>query len=373
MMKVGVVTFHRAYNYGACLQAWALQKALKNMGVTPYLINYHLPSMDRLYDPIRKKNPILKGLKTIKVYFTKPYHLRRRRVYRAFFAKNYNLYGDYISADKMKDLPFDACITGSDQVFNTSHTDGVNPAFFLSFVKAPTKKIAYAASLGNNDFVDNEKEQISRELNTFDAISVREPGAKKAVMELTDKEVYVTPDPTLLLTRNDYEELKKPCKLKGTKDGHYILVYMMERNEELIKLANRISAETGLPIAQRSYEKIFDNETELLYEHGPDEFLSIVENADYVLTNSFHGTVFSLIYEKPFLSMLHSETGLRVTDLLKEVGLDNHILHNISEYRGVEQFTIENTEDLRDKKSRLRSKGIGFLNKALYWVGNNEA
>ena len=372
-MKVGVVTFHRAYNYGACLQAWALQKALKNMGVTPYLINYHLTSMDRLYDPIRKKNPILKGLKTIKVYLTKPYHLRRRRVYRAFFAKNYNLYGDYISADEMNNLPFDACITGSDQVFNTSHTDGVNPAFFLTFVKAPVKKIAYAASLGSDGFIDSEKEKIAKALKSFDAISVREPGALNAVSELVDKKVSVTPDPTMLLTKADYEELKKPCKLKGTKDGHYILVYMMERNEELIKLANKISKETGLPIAQRSYEKIFDNETELMYEHGPDEFLSIVENADYVLTNSFHGTALSLIYEKPFLSMLHSETGLRVTDLLSEIGLEDHILHSISEYHNPEQFMIDNIEDLRDRKSDLRKKGIDFLKKALYGEDNNEA
>ena len=364
-MKVGVVTFHRAYNYGACLQAWALQKALKNMGMTPYLINYHLPSMDRLYDPIRKNNPILRGLKTIKVYLTKPYHLRRRRVYRAFFAKNYNHYGDYTSADEMKNLPFDACITGSDQVFNTAHTDGVDPVFFLTFAKAPVKKIAYAASLGNDDFVESEKKEISKALSTFDAISVREPGARAAVSKLTDKEVYVAPDPTMLLTREDFEELKRPCRLKGTNDGHYILVYMMERNEELIKLANSISAKTGLPIAQRSYEKIFDKETELMYEHGPDEFLSIVENADYVLTNSFHGTALSLIYEKPFLSMLHSGTGLRVTDLLKEAGLEDHILYDVTDYRGIDQFEIRDKDSLRIKKEELRRSGMDFLRKAL--------
>ncbi|MBR4795386.1 MAG: polysaccharide pyruvyl transferase family protein [Lachnospiraceae bacterium] len=364
-MKVGVVTFHRAYNYGACLQAWALQKALKNMGVTPYLINYHLPSMDRLYDPIRKKNPILKGLKTIKVYFTKPYHLRRRKVYRAFFAKNYNLYGDYIDAAQMNNLPFEAYITGSDQVFNTSHTGGVNPAFFLSFVKAPKKKISYAASLGGDTFNEGEKDAIKAELKTFDYISVREKGAVSEVSLVSGKDVEVVPDPTMLLTKEDYEELKKPYKLKGTRDGHYILVYMMEHNEELIKLANKISEETGLPIAQRSYEKIFNNETELLYEHGPDEFLSIVENADYVLTNSFHGTAFSLIYEKPFLSMLHSKTGLRVIDLLSEVGLKNHILYNASDYSGLGAFTIEDIDSLRERKSELRSKGMAFLNKAL--------
>lgn len=364
-MKVGVVTFHRAYNYGAVLQTWALQKALKNTGVTPSVINYHLPSMDRLYDPIRKKNPILKGLKTIKVYLTKPYHLRRRKVYRAFFAKNYDMYGDFVSANDMKNLPFDAFITGSDQVFNTSHTEGVNPAFFLTFVQKPARKISYAASLGGDKFKPEDEYEAAKALKTFDYLSVREPGAVPAVSALSGKDVSVVPDPTLLLSREDYEELKKPCKLKGTRGGHYILVYMMERNEELIKLANKISHDTGLPIAQRSFEKIFDSETELLYEHGPDEFLSVIENADYVLTNSFHGTVFSLIYEKPFLSMLHSETGLRVTDLLKEVGLTDHILYNIAEYKDLEQFTIKDTESLRERKNELKKRGIDFLKKAL--------
>ncbi|MBQ9341877.1 MAG: polysaccharide pyruvyl transferase family protein [Lachnospiraceae bacterium] len=364
-MKVGVVTFHRAYNYGAVLQTWALQKALKNIGVTPFVINYHIPSMDRLYDPIRKKNPILRGLKTIKVYLTKPYHLRRRKVYRAFFAKNYDMYGDFVSADDMKNLPFDAVITGSDQVFNTSHTGGVDPAFFLTFVHKPVRKISYAASLGGDTFKAEEEDKIAEALKTFDYLSVRERGAVFAVSALSGKDVSIVPDPTLLLSKEDYEELKEPCKLKGTRDGHYILVYMMERNEELIKLANKISHDTGLPIAQRSYEKIFDNETELLYEHGPDEFLSVIENADYVITNSFHGTVFSLIYEKPFLSMLHSETGLRVTDLLKEVGLTDHILYNTSEYKGIEQFNINNTESLAKRKSELKKSGIDFLKKAL--------
>ena len=149
----------------------------------------------------------------------------------------------------------------------------------------------------------------------------------------------------VLLEKNDYAGLKKPCRLKGTNDGRYILVYMMEKNEELIALANKISKETGLPIAQRSYEKIFDNETELLYEHDPAEFLSVIENAEFVLTNSFHGTALSAIFEKPFLSMLHSTTGLRVTDLLKKLGLEDN--------------------SLRQKKEELKEKGLKFLKESL--------
>ena len=169
----------------------------------------------------------------------------------------------------------------------------------------------------------------------------------------------------MLLDRKDYEGFKKPCELNATKNGHYILVYMMERNHELIELANRLSEETGLPIAQRHYDRIFANETELLYEHGPDEFLSVVENADYVLTNSFHGTAFSLIYEKPFISMLHSETGLRVADLLKETGLTDHILIDIADYKGLSQFEIKDIEGLREKKRELRVSGMEFLETAL--------
>lgn len=364
-MKVGVVTFHSALNYGACLQTMALQKALLNMGVEPYVINYHSPVIDRLYDPIRKKNPILHALKTVKVSFTKPYHLRRIKKYKSFFREYYNLYGDYTSIDQMKDIDLDAFITGSDQVFNVEHTDGIDPVFFLDFVHDKRTKLSYAASLGGDSFRDEDKEVIKKYLSDFDAISVREEGASSAVQELTDRNVEVVPDPTFLLDKHDYVGLKKPCRLKGTNDGRYILVYMMEKNEELIALANKLSKETGLPIAQRSFEKVFDNETELLYEHDPAEFLSVIENAEFVLTNSFHGTALSAIFEKPFLSMLHSTTGLRVTDLLKELGLEDHILYNASEFKGLESFNIRDVNSLRQKKEELKEKGLKFLKESL--------
>ncbi len=366
MKKVGVVTFHNAYNFGACLQTWALQQALKTLDVEPCVIHYHIETMDRLYDPIKKKNPVLKFLKYIKLKLRAPYRLERVKNYEAFFATHYNRLGNFKTSEGLKKakLPLDTLIVGSDQVWNGSHTNGYDEGFFLQFGDSQMRRISYSASLGKEDFDEDMKDNVKKAFKSFDAISVRESSSKDNVKKLAGRiPVFVCPDPTLLLEKEDYEALKKPVSLKNTKDGHYILLYMMEKNEQLIELGNRVSKELGLPIVQRSAKQIFENEAENLYTHTPDEFLSVVEGADVVLTNSFHGTVFASIYEKPFLTSLHSNTGARTKDLMKELGLEKHLLLKLSDYKDAGDFylTGEEVERLRENKKRMKQAGMEFL------------
>lgn len=365
-MKVGVITFHSAHNYGASLQTWALQKVLKNLGTEPCVINYHPDIIDRLY--VAPKQNTLK--KKMKYLLKKKYRNRvkkqveKNRKYRAFIKNNFKLVGDFKTYDELKKakLGLDAYITGSDQVWNSDHTNGFDPAYLLDFAESSAKKISYAASVGREYIFPQYRDQFQESLKSYTSISVREASACPAIESLTDKPVEVVLDPTLLLDRNDYEELKKPSLYKGKR---YICVYMMEANKELIRFANRLSVAIGLPIIQRKPSNIFRNELGSYYLDTAAEFLSEIENAEYVLTNSFHATVFSLIYEKPFISMLHTSTGARTSDLLKSVGLESHILYETENFHDIHQFDIDDKEGLRRRIHELQKTSYDFLHRAL--------
>ena len=365
-MKVGVVTFHSAHNYGASLQAWALQKVLKNLGTEPGIIHYHPDVIDRLYIP-PKQNTIKKKAKYI---LKKQYRKRvndqvyKYHKYNKFIRDNFNLIGDYTKYEELEraNLKLDAYITGSDQVWNSDHTNGFDPAYMLDFAEEGSLKISYAASVGREYILPQYREQFKESLKTYTSISVREFSAKPAITALTDKPVQVVLDPTLLLDRKDYEELKVPGKIKQ----RYIFVYMMEANKELVKFANKLSVAMGLPIIQRKPGKIFRNELASYYTDDAGEFLGEIENAEYVITNSFHATVFSLIYEKPFVSMLHTSTGSRTSDLLKSVGQESHIVYEPDEFHDMKQFEIKDKEQLRSRIKELQKSSYQFLRDALH-------
>lgn len=364
-MRTGVVTFHSAHNYGATLQTWALQKALKKLGADPCVIHYHPDIIDRLYIP-PKLNTAAKRWQ----YLTRKEVRKRRRKlktkyirYNEFLKNHLTLCGDYRTYEELKTDPpgMECYIAGSDQVWNPDHTGGFDPAYLLEFAEQDAVKIAYAASIGRENFPVQLRDNYAAGIRDFDAVSVREQSAAAAVSEAFGKTVSVVLDPTLLLDRREYEEIKVPSQ----RSERYILVYMMENNRSLVRLANSISVVTGLPVIQRKPGRIFKNELDSFFTHTPGEFLGEMEKAEYVITNSFHGTVFSIIYERPFISMLHSETGSRTIDLLNSLDLGSHILNEAKDFKNMGQFTIEDPLALRRKVEMLRLDSIEFLKQAL--------
>lgn len=362
-MKVGVITFHSAHNFGATLQTWALQKVLKNYHIDASVINYHPGIIDDLYNPLKGKYGLKKEAARIKLKFKNPRSLERYHNYTRFIKKNLNLLGDFNTYEELEtaDLNLDAYIVGSDQVWNSEHIGGFDPAYFLDFVKPGNIKISYAASIGKDYILPVYHDNIRNSLKSFTSISVREKSAKAPVKELAKKAVDVVVDPTLLLPREEYEEIKTMPHIKQK----YIFVYMMEKNPEVIAFANRVSTATGLPIIQRRPNKIFKNEIASCYTSAPGDFLGLIENAEFVITNSFHGTVFSIIYETPFVSMLHSNTGSRTVDLLKSLNLESHLLYNPGDFTDFKQFEFENKEKLRKRIKELRQTSLLFLFDAL--------
>ncbi len=362
-MKAGVITFHSANNYGATLQTWALQKVLKDYGIEASVIHYHPDIIDKLYDPMMMKQGFKRSLKKLELSIFHRQSLLRYQKCQSFLQKNFNLTGDFRTYDELvyAKLDLDAYIVGSDQVWNPKHIGGYDPAYYLEFAQPGKKKIAYAASIGS-DFIDPKyKDRMREALSGYTGISVRESSIKDALQELCEKKIKVVLDPTMLLVKEDYEEIKVPSNRKEP----YILVYMIEKNEQVIAFANKISVALGLPVIQRRNVAGFTNELESFYTADAGEFIGLIEGAEYVITNSFHGTVFSILYEKPFVSMLHSDTGSRTVDLLTGLGLQSHILYDIVDFIDFSMFRITQPRQLRTKIEDLKKSSTEFLVKSL--------
>lgn len=362
-MKAGVVTFHSANNYGATLQTWALQKVLKDYGVDAGVIHYHPDIIDRLYDPLLGKHGLKRMLNQFRLSVKSPKSLERYHKFQKFLTKNFKLIGDFKTYEELKaaNLKLDAYITGSDQVWNPAHIGGFDPAYYLDFAEPGSKKLSYAASIGSDYILPAYQDDMRKSLSTYTAISIREGSIKEAVQELTEVPVEVVLDPTMLLTKKDYEEIKVKSPIKEP----YILVYMIEKNNQVKSLANTISISLGIRTIQRRPIKGFVNELPPFYTADAGEFIGLIEGAEVVITNSFHGTVFSILYEKPFISMLHSDTGSRTVDLLTELGLESHILYDIKDFNEFSMFQIQDPAKLRNRIDELKKSSREFLVKNL--------
>ena len=230
-LKTGIVTFHSAHNYGASLQTWALQETLKKLGTEPVIINYRPEVIERLYHPLYDYTGVKKMAMRAGKRLTGNQSLKRSIKYERFIKENYHLTKAYSTYGELEKEVFDldSCIVGSDQVWNVQHTGGYDPTYFLRFLPETVKKISYAASVGTYYFLPEVQKEFAEGLIDFTGISVREASARPLIRKLTDQPVDVVLDPTLLLDREDYEVLKKPVAHKEK----YILVYMMEKNQEL--------------------------------------------------------------------------------------------------------------------------------------------
>jgi len=362
-MKVGVITFHSANNYGAVLQTWALQKVLKDYGMDTGVIHYHPDIIDGLYDPMKLKQGMPRQLKKMMITIKNRQSLIRYNKFQTFLKDHFNLIGNFRTYEELKGagLNLDAYIVGSDQIWNTDHTAGFDPAYFLDFAENGKMKISYASSMGKDYIPSKYKQDFCKSLESFTGISVRERSALEAIQELTDQSVQVVLDPTMLLKKEDYEEIKVESMVKKP----YILIYMIERNDQVTLFANKISVALGIPIIQRRPVPGLVNQLPPFYTADAGEFLGLIESAEYVITNSFHGTVFSILYERPFISMLHSDTGSRTADLLNDLNLQSHILYDINSFNDFKMFQIEDPGKLRKRIEKLKKSSTEFLTTAL--------
>lgn len=324
-MKIGIITFHCAYNFGSALQTWALKKQLENMGNIVQVVDYRGNDFDKyklMYAP-NPRQAIVSSVCLIK-------NIKRRSAFESFINREFNCTERFTTKNEAKLAEianqFDCFICGSDQIWNLDCTNGPVPPYFLSFA-GTARRIAYAPSLSHmsfqaEHFTDYHKRLIKEWLSRFEALSVREESTINLFQPLTSTEIQTCLDPTLLLSADDYSSIIAP--VEGVRGK--LFVYMLERNETLLQYASNLAELMDVDIAYISRRRLaFEVCAENYYGVGPAEFLGIIRDAKAVLTNSFHATVFSLLFGKPFQTFVTQRSGIRMVEFLEKVGASDRL------------------------------------------------
>lgn len=349
-MKVGTITFHWATNYGAVLQAYALQQYLKQNGYDTEIINY-IPFRVRLIQTILS----LKNLKLAELVKEKKINKFRKEA----LDISIKTYFTNRSLNK-KCHEYDVYICGSDQIWNESFIhyseNKPNLSYYLNFVKSEKTRISYAASFGTNKLNSKIIDLVKPELEKFKSIGVRE-NTGKVIIENMGLNATLVVDPTLLLERESYERLIEDRKVK---EQYHLFSYILHENQ--------IEAEK---IGKHIYSKYFNINVDKKYNHEPIgiiEWLYNVKNARFVLTNSFHGTIFAILFQKPFIviPVEGSNMNNRITTLLTSVGLENRIIDGFNENK-IDRLMKEpiDWERVESRVKLLRTGSVEFLEKAL--------
>ena len=344
MFDFNIITFQRE-NFGAILQAYALQEFIKKQNHNVGMFDYIKPKMISKNTTLRAK--IQKIL--AKVAKDEKAKLRRMKRITEFREKYLNLNLDTNSR---------VFVTGSDQVWNLSNN--MDSMFFLQFLDDSVCKISYAASMAKTDVPNDRKDLVKKYLKTFDAISVREEGMKESLSPLCDKDISVNVDPTLLHDKAFYRNIDSP--VEGIPEK-YILAYILHIPKNGNKLMKWLRKETGLPVvlldSSGAVGMVIKNDM-IVRDAGPREFVYLFDNAECVVTTSFHGTSFSLIFEKEFYPIVNPDLPSRILNILKKVGIQP-----INE--SDTQFTRRNNIDwnhVRDVLSQERERSRQYVSDA---------
>lgn len=366
MKNVGIITFHNAHNYGAVLQVYALEKILeKKYNVS--VIDYRHKNIEDAYKLliIKTKHPIKIIKRLISACVNYKDNKKRYDIFNRFINDRLNLTKKIYSISELQYLSpkFDCCIAGSDQIWNTNIVGELSDVYTLNFQNKSVKKISYAASIGNSKIEENYKEEFKNKISQIDNISVREEEAKKELDKIIDKPVTVVLDPTLLLVQKDWNKEIQSMQVSNEK---YILAYVVQSNDEYIKIVNDLSEKTGLKIIHFGKKNPgYKNVLKSAYTEGPLEFVNYIKNAEYVVTTSFHATVFSVIFHKNFFIIPHKKTGSRVTNLLDKLGIKNRTFNTLEEFQNIDYNFKTDWDKVNQKLNEERKKSLNWLENAI--------
>lgn len=329
MREVGIFTIYIC-NYGAVLQAYALKKCIENMfkDIKVSIVDFYSHKHYRIFS-VSAKNPIKKLIKYGLILTHYRALCRRNKREIVFIKEEFNLSKRFDNVDiLLKEMPtYDYYLTGSDQVFNSNAK--YSPLFFQQFEIGSGIKAAYAPSFGQSAFSDTDKSKIKELTKGFDYLSCRENDGAVMLSDIHEKDIPCVIDPTLLLTSDQWSKMMKVPKT----NEKYMLVYDLNGGVPMLSVARKIAAEKGLKIycITRHPDNcfIYRGIDKVIYDAGPREFVGYFSHASYVITDSFHGTAFSLIFHKnfnTFIAVLKSSQ--RIKSLLETCGLLNRIIGN---------------------------------------------
>lgn len=336
-MKIGILTYHRAENYGALLQAYATRTFLKGLGYEVDFVDYwpvYHSEYYKVFSMASFKRSSLKGklTKLGRLILVGHKLCQRKRIMLHFIHEQLGLplRPEYEGANEVT-KPYDAVIYGSDQIWRKQGLGGVefDDWYFGSDNVQAKKKIVYAGSMGKIATNAQDDAYVKEQMAHFGQISVREDDLLEYLKGLGVNSVRVC-DPVFLLSRKQWEEISVAPKIK---QQHYILFYNLLITKESAAFAKALSVETGLPVYEITKKtSLFSRDTHLISDASVGEFLGLVRGADYVVSNSFHGVAFSIILEKQFFAVGMGEKANRVISLLNSVGLSDRYRESAQQF-----------------------------------------
>lgn len=330
MKNIAIITRHAVPNYGSLYQAYALQEAIKKIDNQPFIVDAEFSyyaaskiSKDAMRTSKYKNIPIVNVISYLVKYirYSKPI-----KIFRDYQKKWLDLSKQYINRGAFyNDYPkADIYMIGSDQVWNIMPNGNIEPMYFLDFVSDDTKKVSYAASFGSQKKIKTEFANITKYLERFDEITVRENDALRILKQIGVKGEQVL-DPTLLLDINDWNTVMEKVNLPD----EYILLYQVNHNKALCKKADAYAKKKGIKLI-----RVTNDKSEFFWGQGftylptPAQFLYIIKNAKYVITDSFHGTCFCINFNINFIDVLPENHSQRNRSVLEFFHLTDRIIND---------------------------------------------
>lgn len=354
-MKIGIVTYHRSHNFGALLQSIAMRVTLEKMGNEVYYVDYWPGYHKRMYAIVNTRMIFRTNLyRSLRYVLSLPRGLKNKLLR---YRRALNFIQIYIEPYcKSITEEFDVLLYGSDQIWRKQpELNDYNPVYFgQNNFKAP-KHVSYAASMGKLPTTSQDLEKVRKLVSKLDSLSVREKDLGELLVSFGFKDVNVHLDPTLLLTREEWDSVVKPSPYKGPR---YALFYDLQPgafdNQQIINFVKDRNL-----VLKRVYGGAIRNERENQYSTiSADSFLDLIRNADFVFTSSFHGLVFSIIYGKPFYTSLFYNPA-RVESILSFLGLQDYFLPIRSEIPN--DYRLIDYQIVFDKLEQLREKSVSYL------------
>lgn len=339
MKTIGIITYHHYYNYGTMLQALALQEKVEQLGYQAELIDFKQDNSLSRYEMLKlriKRMPVyIKERKKYRALADSREKIKEKNELFEQFYKTYLHVGKkkYTTTQQLMENPpvYDGYVVGSDQTWNPFVANSPE-AFFLPFVENKSKKGSYGPSLAVKSLSDEKGKEYRKKLSNFSFLSCREQDGAQLLSRITQKEVKCVLDPTLLLSAKEWG---KYCEFEIPKEP-YILVYFLGEKSEHRRAVEKIQKLTNWKIISlpAAYLEMENNDYKKVWG-GPKEFLSLIRGAALICTDSFHGTMFSINFQRNFFSFCkssdseESSENSRLYSALNIFGLSNRIIHNM--------------------------------------------
>lgn len=364
--KIGILTIHNSTNYGAVLQAFALNKYIRDLEYDCQVIDYQqhelfkytkVLSLARItwnnypYKTLGRKFKLL-----ISLILSAPSKYRRLKSFEKFRMKYIDLSDPVKSSSEIDALGYTDLICGSDQIWNPQITDGIDKMYFAD-VGLEINKISYAASIGRERYKSGDELLVKELIEKMDYCAVREEQSVAYLETFVDKHIEQVVDPVFLLKRVVYESIAfLPSKIKP-----YVFLYCVIEDSMAHKIAEKIAADNGLSLVEVWHDGSFKCGNIRICDASPQSFLGYIKNARFVITNSFHGLAFSIIMGKEFFVVNNKWRGTRIIDLLKMIELEDRLYTDLPivmpeeiDYTKAYMLLTKNVE-----------KSKNFLNRAL--------